>query len=198
MIVHRSRARLAGARLGPRPRALQMTHEELVALARALAGANAHRRVRAPRHRRRQLLLDVLVRRHLDREVHQLGLLALRELRVREMAEHHVMHLVEQHAAQVLRLRDERVDVDVQEEAAVVQRDGHARDRRIRDRRELGEDRRVVRIRLEERRIADEPVEPRLELAPRALGRLRAHRGHPPGRTGVMPTRLSVSTSGIA
>ena len=59
----------------------------------------------------------MLVGGHLQRQIHQLGLVGAGELGVAQVAEHEVVHLVEEHAAQVLRLGEEGVDVDVQVEA---------------------------------------------------------------------------------
>ncbi len=55
-----------------------------------------------------------------------------------------MVHLVEEHAPQEHGLVHERLHVDVEEEAAVDQRDGHALRPRVRDRREPREDRRVA------------------------------------------------------
>ena len=178
MVVDRTGPRLARAGLRPRSGPLQMPQQDLVTLARALPRTDPDRRVRPPRDRGRELLLDVLVRGHLDREVHQLGLFALRELRMREVPEDDVMHLVEEHAPQELRLRDERVDVHVEVEPPVVERHRHARHGRVRHRGHLCEDRGVIRVGLEERGVADEAVEPRLELAACRLRDGRRSRGH--------------------
>ena len=159
--------------------------EAIVALDRALPGADPDRRVRLPEDRVRQRLLDVLVGRHLEGQIHQLGLVGLGELGVPEVAKRDVMNLVEEHAAEILGLGQERIDVDVEIEIPVVERNGHALDRGIGDGVEPSEDGGVVGIALEEAWIAEEGVEPGAEI------RGGAHCG----LTGVIPSFFSVATS---
>ena len=109
-------------------------------------------------------------------------------LRMREMPEHHVMHLVQQEPAHELRLPRHRLDVHVQKKPTAPPRHAskrhrHALHARIPHRIEPRDHVRVVGIAREEPALEHEPTQPLPELAPH-------------GRIGVTPARCIASTSG--
>jgi len=143
MVVHARRVRSRH-----RLRRVASAHfaQPMIPLERALPCPETEGDILLPRDRIGQRLFDVLVRRHLEREVHEIGLVGIGEFGVAEVPEHDVVHLMEEHPAEILRLALERRDVDVEKDSAALERNPHPRHRRIVDRGHPREDGGVVRI----------------------------------------------------
>jgi hypothetical protein len=160
MLVHT----LARARRRERLPCFLRRQQELVALDRALPLRDAEPFERREDDRIGQGLDDVLVRAHLHRELHELGLARAEVARMREVTEHEVMHFVQEDPARVLGVLAEVVRVDVQEEAPFVQREREGLGRRIIHRCDAREHRCVIWIAAEEVGIADESIDERASV----------------------------------